>query len=181
MKTIEPKCPVCQAPLSQGAQAVCDECGTGHHRECWDNVGRCSIYGCSEEPVVEFVPAPAPTPGAPLPPPVIGPGARALVHIAGLLIGLPFVSFRMRYPENTLVVLMCGNLMLCALILGGLMMFPSDPVPDEDHDAPDSPTFYPMLVSALAIALAPPVWIAHCLVGIYLARAEQRAALSSTE
>lgn len=39
-------CKVCGEPIDGGPVVVCDACGTPHHRECWEYVGRCSIYGC---------------------------------------------------------------------------------------------------------------------------------------
>ncbi len=40
-------CPVCGEGLgSPGAAVHCDDCGTGHHPECWTYAGRCSVYGC---------------------------------------------------------------------------------------------------------------------------------------
>jgi len=39
-------CKVCGEPIDGGPVAVCETCGAPHHRECWEYVGRCSIYGC---------------------------------------------------------------------------------------------------------------------------------------
>lgn len=38
-------CLVCGAEL-EGPLARCRECGTPHHRECWDYAGGCSTYAC---------------------------------------------------------------------------------------------------------------------------------------
>jgi Prokaryotic RING finger family 1 len=41
-----PICKVCGEPIAGGAVIVCAVCGTPHHRDCWEYVGACSIYGC---------------------------------------------------------------------------------------------------------------------------------------
>ena len=30
-----------------GQVIVCSVCNTPHHRDCWEYVGGCSIYGCN--------------------------------------------------------------------------------------------------------------------------------------
>ena len=42
-----PICKVCGEPISGGVVVVCAACNTPHHRDCWDYVGACSIYGCN--------------------------------------------------------------------------------------------------------------------------------------
>jgi hypothetical protein len=42
-----PICKVCGEPISSGAIIVCSVCNTPHHRDCWEYVGSCSIYGCT--------------------------------------------------------------------------------------------------------------------------------------
>jgi Prokaryotic RING finger family 1 len=42
-----PICKVCGEPISHGAVIVCSVCNTPHHRDCWEYVGACSIYGCN--------------------------------------------------------------------------------------------------------------------------------------
>lgn len=39
-------CPVCASPLGESPR-FCTVCGTPHHRDCWDYLGGCAIYGCS--------------------------------------------------------------------------------------------------------------------------------------
>ena len=35
-------CPVCEKPFQEGDDVVtCPDCGTPHHRECYDKLGRC--------------------------------------------------------------------------------------------------------------------------------------------
>jgi hypothetical protein len=41
-----PICKVCGEPIGDGPVVVCSSCGTPHHRDCWEYVGACSIYGC---------------------------------------------------------------------------------------------------------------------------------------
>ncbi|QEH34712.1 hypothetical protein OJF2_32540 [Aquisphaera giovannonii] len=42
-----PTCKVCGEPIGEDAEAVaCTKCQTPHHRDCWEYVGACSIYGC---------------------------------------------------------------------------------------------------------------------------------------
>ena len=42
-----PICKVCGEPIAGGAVIVCAVCNTPHHRDCWEYVGACSIYGCN--------------------------------------------------------------------------------------------------------------------------------------
>jgi Prokaryotic RING finger family 1/Protein of unknown function (DUF3137) len=42
-----PICKVCGEPIAHGAFIVCAVCNTPHHRDCWEYVGACSIYGCN--------------------------------------------------------------------------------------------------------------------------------------
>lgn len=42
-----PICKVCGEPIEAGAVIVCAACNTPHHRDCWEYVGACSIYGCN--------------------------------------------------------------------------------------------------------------------------------------
>jgi hypothetical protein len=42
-----PVCKVCAEPIIAGAVIVCASCNTPHHRDCWEYVGACSIYGCN--------------------------------------------------------------------------------------------------------------------------------------
>jgi hypothetical protein len=42
-----PICKVCGEPISRGEVIVCASCSTPHHRDCWEYVGACSIYGCN--------------------------------------------------------------------------------------------------------------------------------------
>jgi len=42
-----PICKVCGEPISDSEVIVCAACNTPHHRDCWEYVGACSIYGCN--------------------------------------------------------------------------------------------------------------------------------------
>jgi len=42
-----PTCKVCGEPIANGEVIVCSSCNTPHHRDCWEYVGACSIYGCN--------------------------------------------------------------------------------------------------------------------------------------
>jgi hypothetical protein len=44
-----PTCKVCLEPITGGQITVCAACNTPHHRDCWDYVGACSIYGCNSK------------------------------------------------------------------------------------------------------------------------------------
>jgi hypothetical protein len=46
-KGAPPICKVCLEPITEGPIIVCADCNTPHHRDCWDFVGACSIYGCN--------------------------------------------------------------------------------------------------------------------------------------
>jgi Prokaryotic RING finger family 1 len=41
-----PVCKVCGEPILQPG-VICATCKTPHHRDCWEFVGSCSIYGCN--------------------------------------------------------------------------------------------------------------------------------------
>ncbi len=43
-----PEWPVCQVcgESTPHARVACARCGTAHHRDCWDYLGRCSTFGC---------------------------------------------------------------------------------------------------------------------------------------
>jgi hypothetical protein len=43
----QPICKVCGEPIGSGSVIVCASCNTPHHRDCWEYVGACSIYGCN--------------------------------------------------------------------------------------------------------------------------------------
>jgi Prokaryotic RING finger family 1 len=45
-ETGPPTCKVCGEPIDGGAVVFCSSCNTPHHRDCWEFVGACSIYGC---------------------------------------------------------------------------------------------------------------------------------------
>lgn len=52
-----PVCKVCGEVVDAGPIVVCAKCGAPHHRDCWEFVGWCSIYGCGGK---LGKPAPAP-------------------------------------------------------------------------------------------------------------------------
>jgi len=39
-------CPLCSLPVADGDAVTCPECGTVHHRKCWEDSGGCTTYGC---------------------------------------------------------------------------------------------------------------------------------------
>ena len=39
------RCPVCIAPLTDD-RVQCPRCRTPHHGDCWNYLGKCSIFGC---------------------------------------------------------------------------------------------------------------------------------------
>jgi len=41
-----PVCKVCGEPIVEPA-VICTTCRTPHHRDCWEFIGFCSIYGCN--------------------------------------------------------------------------------------------------------------------------------------
>ncbi|HMO51234.1 MAG TPA: RDD family protein [Kiritimatiellia bacterium] len=44
-------CPYCRSAINTGDNVVhCPECGTPHHRDCWEENGGCTIYGCRLAP-----------------------------------------------------------------------------------------------------------------------------------
>ena len=54
-------CPICQSVISPVEAPInCPSCHQPHHRECWDEIGGCSSYGCEAAPA-----APKPQTAAP--------------------------------------------------------------------------------------------------------------------
>ncbi len=42
-------CPYCQYPIKQSVEFVsCNSCKVPHHRECWEENGGCTTFGCKE-------------------------------------------------------------------------------------------------------------------------------------
>lgn len=47
-------CPYCQTKIKDGVEyTICAECGTPHHRECWNENRGCTTFGCKENPSVK--------------------------------------------------------------------------------------------------------------------------------
>ncbi len=42
------RCPVCGDPI-HSAPETCLRCDTSHHKECWDYVPGCAVFGCAEQ------------------------------------------------------------------------------------------------------------------------------------
>lgn len=50
----EPVCPYCRTPIENEQEAhLCPTCATPHHRECWEENGGCTVFGCANAPVEE--------------------------------------------------------------------------------------------------------------------------------
>jgi len=41
-----PTCKVCGEPITDTPRVFCSTCRTPHHRDCWEFIGACSIFGC---------------------------------------------------------------------------------------------------------------------------------------
>jgi hypothetical protein len=41
-----PICKVCGDPISGNPKVFCSICRTPHHRDCWEFIGSCSVFGC---------------------------------------------------------------------------------------------------------------------------------------
>ncbi|MCW5962650.1 MAG: NINE protein [Bryobacterales bacterium] len=50
-----PVCPYCRAPIDETHEqvTVCPVCATPHHRDCWEENGGCTVFGCDAAPVEE--------------------------------------------------------------------------------------------------------------------------------
>ncbi len=50
-----PVCPYCRASIDAANEpaTVCPICATPHHRDCWEENGGCTVFGCSAAPVEE--------------------------------------------------------------------------------------------------------------------------------
>ncbi len=47
-------CPICQSTVQEGDEVlVCPGCEQVHHRDCWQEIGGCSTYGCARAPAPE--------------------------------------------------------------------------------------------------------------------------------
>lgn len=40
-------CPYCKNELGEERPTECPDCRTRHHIHCWEQFGRCSVFGCS--------------------------------------------------------------------------------------------------------------------------------------
>jgi hypothetical protein len=52
-----PRCPYCHDMLEEVALVVCGACGTRHHAACMDELGRCTVLGCTWTPPGAAAPA----------------------------------------------------------------------------------------------------------------------------
>jgi ketosteroid isomerase-like protein len=44
-------CPYCQSKIKDSSGfIICSQCGTPHHKECWEENGGCTTYGCTNNP-----------------------------------------------------------------------------------------------------------------------------------
>lgn len=41
-------CPFCQTVIEnlRNDMVICNKCGTPHHKDCWNENGKCTVYGC---------------------------------------------------------------------------------------------------------------------------------------
>lgn len=47
-------CALCQTAIADGEEATdCPGCAARYHRDCWDEVGGCGVYGCRCVPTTE--------------------------------------------------------------------------------------------------------------------------------
>ena len=47
-------CPICQSTIQEGDEVlICPSCEQVHHKECWQEIGGCSTYGCAQAPAPE--------------------------------------------------------------------------------------------------------------------------------
>ena len=42
-----PLCKVCGQTIEVGPRTLCARCKAPHHRDCWEFIGGCSIFGCN--------------------------------------------------------------------------------------------------------------------------------------
>jgi hypothetical protein len=53
-KSKEEVCPYCRSAIPKDESVACVLCHTHHHIDCWNEAGRCAVYGCRE---AEFTPS----------------------------------------------------------------------------------------------------------------------------
>ncbi|MCZ2156325.1 MAG: NINE protein [Bryobacterales bacterium] len=47
-------CPYCRTEMEDASAVVrCPVCSTPHHRECWEENGGCTVFGCEATPIEE--------------------------------------------------------------------------------------------------------------------------------
>jgi hypothetical protein len=47
-------CPICQSTIGEGEEVLsCPGCEQVHHKDCWQEIGGCSTYGCAQAPARE--------------------------------------------------------------------------------------------------------------------------------
>lgn len=49
-----PVCPYCRTAMDDASPVTrCSVCSTPHHRECWEENGGCTVFGCEATPIEE--------------------------------------------------------------------------------------------------------------------------------
>jgi TM2 domain-containing membrane protein YozV len=110
-------CPYCRGEIdsSPDQELACEGCGTQHHRDCYEENGGCTVFGCrcapAEEPKLSIATpdlAQPPAPGtvrpysapSPPPPPVPGTSVQPVVELPAEPLGSSVVpSIFSSYPE----------------------------------------------------------------------------------
>jgi hypothetical protein len=50
LEAVDVLCPYCREEFSQREATVsCRDCKTRHHKDCWEEVGKCSVFGCNSK------------------------------------------------------------------------------------------------------------------------------------
>ena len=53
------RCTICHTRINQGDEVTqCDSCKSDYHTSCWDELGGCGTYGCTQVAVAEKPPPP---------------------------------------------------------------------------------------------------------------------------
>ena len=142
-------CPYCRTPIEDAAVVLCEGCGTPHHKECLEENGGCTLFGC------QFAP-----PDDPKVQVTVGDVSQAA------LLGSPPPSM---YGRPTGFGDVNGPIAVASATIGELPPPPPPPPAGSAQRPPAEPSLVPAAATLFAIPeLKPKSRLAFILLGIFL-------------
>lgn len=179
------RCAVCSVTVHSTGARACPSCGVLYHRDCWDWIGACSIFGCAGGPAGPSILRPRWAESRPAPPFSM---RRFLIHnifvmvLPVVLIGAFAVLDGQPGRRSSDLMMLCAG--ACALyVLFGPIVDSRHPFAYSPRRAEDGYLKTRMVVSLLLAALEPGAWLMLVVVQAACAlccrRPRRRAAASS--